>query len=401
MKKQRIAISILILTLIITLLASSAISAVAAEPTGYTSGADVVYQTHSQNGINIIANWGARDEVCTFLSIKAEAFYQGAGSYDNMSALAGGTSQSDAHTSALYIGLKQLMTSKHSHRTTYNETRDQYKYTDCEKGNTANISSFYSAKQLSGVWDSGATWNREHTWPRSKCINKNKADDSADIMMLRPTATSENSSRGNSAYGVSGGFYEPADSVKGDCARIVLYGYTRWGNTSMMWGSSGVIENLDILLQWMEEDPVDTWEMGRNDSVQSITGTRNVFIDYPEYAWLLFGAEIPEDIQTPSGEAKNDVLGDGVASGTEGSANTEGSETKGDNEQSEGAADGEAPTADGTGAGQTPIEGGETSSNKSGCSSAVGGSTVFISIVTAGAVFAIKRCRKKDELKDE
>ena len=44
------------------------------------------------------------------------------------------------------------------------------------------------------------------------------------------------------------------------------------------------MESLDVLLLWMEQDPVDTWELGRNDAVQAITGTRNVFVDYPEYA---------------------------------------------------------------------------------------------------------------------
>jgi hypothetical protein len=70
-----------------------------------------------------------------------------------------------------------------------------------------------------------------------------------------------------------------------------------------MWGKSGVMESLTVLLEWMEADPVDTWEMGRNDSVQSITGTRNIFVDYPEYAWLLFGKEIPSNMVTPSGKA--------------------------------------------------------------------------------------------------
>ena len=37
--------------------------------------------------------------------------------------------------------------------------------------------------------------------------------------------------------------------------------------------------------------------------MQAITGTRNVFVDYPEYAFLLFGQEIPADMVTPSGEA--------------------------------------------------------------------------------------------------
>ena len=118
--------------------------------------------------------------------------------------------------------------------------------------------------------------------------------------MLRPTLKAENGSRSNDAFGESSGFYEPDDSIKGDCARITLYVYTRWGNSQYMWGSSGVIENLSVLLKWMEEDPVDTWEMGRNDAVQAITGTRNVFVDYPELAWHLFGQTLPQYMTTPS-----------------------------------------------------------------------------------------------------
>ena len=69
-----------------------------------------------------------------------------------------------------------------------------------------------------------------------------------------------------------------------------------------MWGTSGVMESKSVLLEWVEEDPVDTWELGRNDSVESITGTRNVFVDYPELAFVLFGEEIP-NMTTPSGKA--------------------------------------------------------------------------------------------------
>jgi hypothetical protein len=85
----------------------------------------------------------------------------------------------------------------------------------------------------------------------------------------------------------------------------MLYTYVRWGVTDTMWGSKGVIENLDVLLRWMEEDPVDTWEMGRNDAVQSITGVRNVFVDYPELSWLLFDREIPTGYSSPSGVGEN------------------------------------------------------------------------------------------------
>ena len=66
------------------------------------------------------------------------------------------------------------------------------------------------------------------------------------------------------------------------------------------------MESPEVLLEWMKEDPVDTWELGRNDSVQAITGTRNVFIDYPELAFVLFGEEIPSNMDTPSGMAKEE-----------------------------------------------------------------------------------------------
>lgn len=267
--------------------------------TGYTKAEDVKYVEKS----GYRCNWGARDEDCVFLSKYAQAFYTGNNVYDTLSQKSGGTTQSNASQSALYSSLKSLMAGKHKTQTGYQATRDMYKYTDCVSSDYNHISSFYSGKVLNGAWDSGSTWNREHTWPDSKGLGGN---DENDIIMLRPTAVSENSSRGNMAYGEGGGsFYDPGESVRGDCARIVLYVYTRWGNTNNMWGAGGVMKDKETLLRWMEEDPVDTWEMGRNDSTEEITGTRNVFVDYPEYAWLLFGEEIPNDMSTPSGIAKN------------------------------------------------------------------------------------------------
>ena len=251
-----------------------------------------------------IYNWGTRGTVATFLSPNAEDFYdENATSYDALSAYSGGTGKSDAPSSALYKALKDLMVSNHSHITNYSETRQLYRYTDCQN-NGGKISSFYSGTGIGPSWD--GNWNREHTWPNSKGLGGN---DENDIMMLRPTSASENSSRGNTAYGKSGSYYNPNSEsggkydLRGDVARIFLYVYVRWGNTNKAWGSSGVMESVDVLLEWMEEDPVDTWEIGRNDSVESITGTRNVFVDYPEFAFLLFGAEIPADMSTPSGEA--------------------------------------------------------------------------------------------------
>ncbi len=265
-------------------------------PTGYSTAADVEYVI--VNGT--VVNWGARGEICTFLTTYATDYYIDGYRWEVLSGNNGGTGISDAYSSPLYDTLQSMMQAKHTKLQGYQDTRPYYMYTDCVANDYSLISSFYSGNTVGSTWN-GTSYNREHIWPKSKCLYNNKTNDSADIMMLRATITSENSSRGNSAYGESGGYFDPGVSVRGDCARMVLYGYVRWGNTGKMWGTGGVIESLEVLLKWMEEDPVDTWEMGRNDAVQSITGVRNVFVDYPELAWLLFGQEVPEDYTTPSG----------------------------------------------------------------------------------------------------
>ena len=281
---------------------------VSSSVTGYTKASDVNYVYSTYNGKQVTVNWGARGEDCTFLTTKALNFYTGSNTFEVFSQQSGSTSTSSVPSSDLYKSLKSFMSSKHTYKNSYKENNSLLKYTDCVlNGYNQGISSFYSGVAIGPNWDNQSPgWNKEHTWPNSKGLGGSDED---DVMMIRPTATSENSSRGNTAYGESSGYYNPNKesggklNLHGDCARIVLYIYTRWGNTSYMWGSSGVIENLNVLLKWMQEDPVDTWEMGRNDAVQSITGTRNVFVDYPELAWLMFGKSIPTGMNTPSGIA--------------------------------------------------------------------------------------------------
>ena len=276
-----------------------------------------------------IKNWGTRGTTATFLSPNAEAFYEDNNtSYAALASLSGATSTGSVPSSPLFQELHELMFSNldlwTSYSNNYDATKEQYQYTDCQnngKTDGGKISSFYSGKSIGPAWDSGKTWNREHTWPNSKGTGASNTEAlrEADIMMLRPASVSENSGRGNTAYGKSSGYYNPNEQsngtydLRGDVARIVLYVYTCWGGHSdakyhngaldYMWGSSGVIESKEVLLEWMAADPVDTWELGRNDSVESITGTRNVFVDYPELAFELFNEDIPADFVSPSGGA--------------------------------------------------------------------------------------------------
>ncbi|MGM9562679.1 MAG: S-layer homology domain-containing protein, partial [Faecousia sp.] len=273
-----------------------------------TSGPGSAEEVNYVTSGSYIYNWGTRGTTATFLTTYATDYYTGSYSYDTLSALSGttSTSASDIYNSALGQAIHSMLAAKQTYTTSYDATRDLFCYTDCEESNTSKISSYYSGNEVSSTWDSGATWNREHTWPNSKGLN---GSDENDIMMLRPTSVSENSSRGNTAYGESSGYYDPnsvsssALNLHDDVARLMLQHMMRWGNTDNMFGSSGVMESRAVLLKWMEEDPVDTWEMGRNDAVQAITGVRNVFVDYPELGFLLLGAEVPSGYTTPSGSA--------------------------------------------------------------------------------------------------
>ena len=282
-----------------------------------------------------IKNWGIREETATFLSPNAESFYAGNGvTLSALAALSGADSTANVPSSPLYSALHSLMYSNLEDYTTYDETKDLFQYTDCQNSGklSSSISSFYSGKAIGPAWDSGKTWNREHVWPNSKSNGGSNSNTrrETDIMMLRPASVSENSSRSNTAYGESGSFYHPNEAsggaydLRGDVARIVLYVYTCWGGsndfhdgaTNYMWGSGGVIESKEVLLNWIAEDPVDTWELGRNDSVESITGTRNVYVDYPELAFLLFNEDIPDNYTSPSGGAMESYTVSAVSSNT-------------------------------------------------------------------------------------
>ena len=257
-------------------------------------------------------NSGTRGVVATTLNgTSADAYYNGSYEYDVLS---------QKSSTEIKNSLMTLMRTTHTYISTYNDCHYKADRTDCENedGRVSLIYTSYSATM--SQWNG---WNREHVWPQS-LGGGNTTGGGADLHHIRPSDAGVNSSRGNKKYGeVNGGtakygsnpasgvlggyynstYYEPLDNVKGDIARIVLYVWVRWGSN---WGADSVTEvfqSVDVLLSWMELDPVDTWELGRNEVIEDIQGNRNVFIDYPEYAWLIFGKEVPEDMVTPSGEA--------------------------------------------------------------------------------------------------
>lgn len=270
------------------------------------------------------SNSGTRDEVCLTLDgTSAAEYYTGNYTYDNLSTLS---------ESQLLSSLRKLMTDTHKKLTSYDECRDLAHLTDCENEN-GNIVTIYSSYTTShSEYVDGKGWNREHVWPKS-LGGFGTSGGGSDLHHIRPSESVINSTRNNNKYGETtgkdvignlsnelGGYYgngifEPLDNVKGDVARICLYVYVRWGGTSGYTCNdlTKVFTDIDTLLYWCEIDPVDTWEMGRNEVVHGIQGNRNVFIDYPELAWIMLGEEVPENMHTPSGEAKGTNTGSGTS----------------------------------------------------------------------------------------
>ncbi len=265
-------------------------------------------------------NTGHRDTVATELSDAAKAYYEGF-AYD----YADGVSVTGAE---LRVALKALM--QPSNQVTYSSLPNYWTYTDAEDGKAGTIY-FYSDVSSKDV---SASLNREHVWPKSHASFQEK-NGGADLHHLRPAVDKVNSYRssytmgeidnskaGSYSFGgrqvgwISNNIFEPLPNVKGDVARIFLYVYTTWGQPNLFQNVSSsklpafdsddtkndgvkVIESLETLLKWCYDDPVDTWEMQRNDIIEEIQGNRNVFIDYPEYAWLIFGIDVPEGMASP------------------------------------------------------------------------------------------------------
>lgn len=169
----------------------------------------------------------------------------------------------------------------------YGDARDILQESDEDPNNPSNVILVYNRDSVRSTWDFGATWNREHVWPRS-LLNNSTAE--ADPHNLKPSDPVINSTRGNDqfasgsgVYGrVSGGWF-PGEEDKGDVARIVMY-------VSMMWEINlSVIGNVNTLLQWHQDDPVDDFERNRNDVLYTYTDHRNPYIDYPELVYTFYG----------------------------------------------------------------------------------------------------------------
>lgn len=212
---------------------------------------------------------------------------------------------------ALKLELRNLITETHTYKTTYADCTTMLDEADADPNKEGNLILFYTGVSVSGVWDSGTTWNREHVWAQN--LAQGWFTDSgagSDLHHIRPVDQSVNSTRGNKKFGnVTGGtivyldsndptsavageylnsYFEPNDNVKGDIARIIFYLMTRYSESdNFSWES--IAESYEVLKAWHEADPVSEAEISRNNYIYTIQGNRNPFIDIPNYAEAIWG----------------------------------------------------------------------------------------------------------------
>ena len=86
---------------------------------------------------------------------------------------------------------------------TYGDFRYMSSIIDADPDLAGRILLVYNRASVSGNWDSGRTWNREHVWPQSLqpgSANNSTTGNLGDPHALRPANPSINSSRGNKPF---------------------------------------------------------------------------------------------------------------------------------------------------------------------------------------------------------
>src|SRR5690606_33935717 len=217
----------------------------------------------------------------------------------------------DKKGQALKAALHEII-SNHK-QLSYKEVWEALKETAEDPNNPNNVILFYSGESRSKTRNGGnvGDWNREHVWAKSHGDFGTSKGPGTDIHHLRPTDVQVNSARGNLDFdyggnpvaGCDGCFktsksWEPPNRVKGDVARMLFYMATRYEkgdkvdlelNEKLGNGKNPDHGKLSVLLEWHELDPVDEFEMNRNNVIQKWQGNRNPFIDFPEWVELIWG----------------------------------------------------------------------------------------------------------------
>ncbi|MDY0100840.1 MAG: endonuclease [Bacilli bacterium] len=173
----------------------------------------------------------------------------------------------------------------------------------------------FSASTAGKFNDFNNLWDREHIWAKSyggafgtslgpgtdfhhlrACDKQNNnswrnSRNFGDVISGQTGKDNKGYDSGKYSGGALNGVYEPLDHDKGDVARACFYMALIYPNNCKLVnsypGTGTSLGHLDTLLKWHELDPVDEFEMNRNNFIyDNHQYNRNPFIDHPEWAHL-------------------------------------------------------------------------------------------------------------------
>lgn len=207
---------------------------------------------------------------------------------------------------AFRLRLKDLINDSGSKTISYSGNNDVLAESD-KALNGQGIIPFYHSDQCYTT-----SWNKEHVWPDSR--GAGKSGPGADPQMLRPTASSCNSARGNKFFGTGNNEFDPAvcahdtkngdvypayEPSRGEAARIIFYVAARYGTDSKMTLSNNpnddktknTMGTLRYLFEWNNTYPVTAQEIRRNNYLHEQGFARNPFIDNRDLVNYIWDAE--------------------------------------------------------------------------------------------------------------
>jgi len=224
----------------------------------------------------------------------------------------------------------------------YSSVWDHLREVDEDPLNNANVILFYMQRSQSendtcgdGNECTSQSWNREHVWPKSHGDFGTSMTKVAgtDLHSLRPVDNTVNSARSDKDFGnatnshwectecdSSTDFWEPSDVTKGDAARSVFYmdlrynGFGNEPNLSLVNGTTqpssddGLLGDLCTIYDWHISDPVNSYEINRNNEIFAIQGNRNPFIDNENFVQEIWG----EVCEHQNQEENSDIDNDGI-----------------------------------------------------------------------------------------
>ncbi len=193
----------------------------------------------------------------------------------------------------------------------YGDARYILQYTDENPNKPGTLYGLYDGDEIIQKWDFGNTWNREHVWPCAQMEldgnarpQNNTKSHATDLHNLRAACVTVNGMHSNKLYDLTNTSdtmfpnvtkltgHKCEGDFRGDVARICFYMFVRYEGLKLTSDLSNVdnktMGKLDLLLEWNEADPVDTFEKQRNNRIYEYQGNRNPFIDYPNLANKLF-----------------------------------------------------------------------------------------------------------------